>query len=174
VIPGEYAKIEPAMVVRKLQKCGFWLTTAESCTGGLIARLITSVPGASVVFAGGVVTYANEAKMELLGVAEQTLIKYGAVSRETALEMAHGARGLLAKRMRLERMLGLSVTGIAGPSEGSISKPVGLTWIGIAADAYAEAFRFVWPGDREYNIQASAHAALNILNAYLDQKGGKG
>lgn len=120
-----------------------------------------------MVYAGGVVAYANEAKMELLGVGEDTLRAYGAVSRETALEMARGARMALRGRMRLERMVGLSVTGIAGPSGGSVSKPVGLTWIGLSTPQHDTAQAFEWKGDRTYNIQASAYQALAMLTAYL-------
>lgn len=104
------------------------ISAAESCTGGLISETLTNIPGISEVFIGGAVTYSNESKMEFLGVKEQTLQAYGAVSRETASEMAEGIR----KRMKTD--IGISVTGIAGPGGGTESKPVGLVYIGLAAE----------------------------------------
>ncbi|EPR12817.1 competence/damage-inducible protein A [Ruminiclostridium papyrosolvens] len=105
------------------------IATAESCTGGLISEMLTDVPGISRVFMGGAVTYSNEAKMEYLGVKEQTIKAYGAVSRETAAEMAEGIR------KRLKTDLGISVTGIAGPGGGTAEKPVGLVYIGLSSDS---------------------------------------
>ncbi len=104
------------------------IATAESCTGGLISEMLTDVPGISKVFMGGAVTYSNEAKMEYLGVKEQTLKAYGAVSRETAAEMAEGIR------KRLKTDIGISVTGIAGPGGGTDEKPVGLVYVGLSGD----------------------------------------
>lgn len=104
------------------------LATAESCTGGMIASMLTDIEGCSAVFDRGFVTYSNEAKMDMLGVSKQTLDVHGAVSRETALEMAAGA---------LERSragIAISVTGLAGPGGGSPGKPVGLVWFGLARD----------------------------------------
>ena len=117
-----------------LQACkarGILVATAESCTGGLIIALMTDLPGSSSMVDRGFVTYSNEAKMDMLGVSEQTLERHGAVSRETALEMVAGA---------LERSragIALSVTGIAGPDGGSDEKPVGLVWFGIAVEGQA-------------------------------------
>lgn len=107
---------------------GIMLATAESCTGGLVAAALTAVPGSSSVVDRGFVTYSNEAKMDLLGVRRSTLAGFGAVSRETALEMAQGAL------QRSRAGLALSVTGIAGPGGGSAEKPVGLVWFGIARE----------------------------------------
>lgn len=104
------------------------IATAESCTGGLISEMLTDVPGISKVFMGGAVTYSNEAKMEYLGVKEQTLKSHGAVSRETAAEMAEGIR------KRLKTDIGISVTGIAGPGGGTDEKPVGLVYVGLSGD----------------------------------------
>ncbi len=104
------------------------IATAESCTGGLISEMLTDVPGISKVFMGGAVTYSNEAKMEYLGVKEQTLKAHGAVSRETAAEMAEGIR------KRLKTDIGISVTGIAGPGGGTDEKPVGLVYVGLSGD----------------------------------------
>jgi len=104
------------------------ISTAESCTGGLISETLTNIPGISNVFIGGAVTYSNGSKMEFLGVKEQTLHEYGAVSRETASEMAEGIR------KRLKTDIGISVTGIAGPGGGTELKPVGLVYIGLATE----------------------------------------
>ncbi len=103
------------------------IATAESCTGGLVAETLTNYPGISKSFIGGAVTYANEAKEEILGVKAQTLAKYGAVSRETAAEMADGIR------KRLDTDIGISITGIAGPGGGTIEKPVGLVYVGLSS-----------------------------------------
>jgi nicotinamide-nucleotide amidase len=102
------------------------LATAESCTGGMIAAALTDIAGSSDVVDRGFVTYSNEAKLEMIGVSAATLATYGAVSRETALEMARGAL------MRSRAGIALSVTGVAGPGGGSIDKPVGLVWFGLA------------------------------------------
>ncbi len=137
------------------------LVTAESCTGGLISHLLTNVPGSSVYYVGGVVAYAYEAKVALLGVDWATLQTYGAVSEEVALQMARGARAAL------NGDIALSVTGIAGPGGGMPNKPVGLTWIGISTPDGDWARRFVWEGDREGNKLASAQAALQMVITYL-------
>lgn len=113
--------------------------TAESCTGGMIAAALTDIAGSSAVVDRGYVTYSNEAKMEMLGVSASTLHAHGAVSRETALEMAIGALS------RSRACIALAVTGIAGPGGGSIEKPVGLVWFGLARSGkvtQAEARRF--------------------------------
>jgi len=138
------------------------LVTAESCTGGLIGHLLTNIPGSSDYYLGGVVAYAYEAKVALLGVDWAMLEKYGAVSEEVAVQMARGVRAAL------KGDIALSVTGIAGPGGGMPNKPVGLTWIGISTPDGAWAKRFVWEGDREGNKQASARAALGIVMAYLE------
>jgi nicotinamide-nucleotide amidase len=112
--------------LKTCQARGILCATAESCTGGLIIALLTDIPGSSSMVDRGFVTYSNEAKMEMLGVAPATLKAHGAVSRETALEMAAGA-------LRHSRAgIALSVTGIAGPDGGSAEKPVGLVWFGVA------------------------------------------
>lgn len=134
------------------------VATAESCTGGLVASRITDVAGSSAYMLGGVVAYSNAAKQALLKVREQTLIDHGAVSAETAMEMAAGARALLGTDYAL------SVTGIAGPGGGTPEKPVGLTYIGLAGpDDLLLARRHVWPHDRIENKRASADAALMLL-----------
>ena len=111
-------------IVKKLLEKQYTVTTAESCTGGLLAGRILNVPGASSVYNEGHITYSNEAKERLLGVSHETLVRYGAVSRQTAEEMARGA----AKTAKAE--IGLSTTGIAGPGGGTKEKPVGLIYVG--------------------------------------------
>jgi len=137
------------------------LVTAESCTAGLLGYFITLAPGSSAYYLGGVVCYANDAKIALAGVNPQTLLEHGAVSAETALDMAQGIR------RNLHGDIGLSVTGIAGPGGGSPDKPVGLTWIGLASASGTQAFRFVWNDGREKNRLESARAALQVLLDHL-------
>ena len=138
------------------------LAAAESCTGGLIADRLTDVPGSSDYFLGGVVAYAYEAKVALLGVSWDTLHAYGAVSRETVLEMARGARNAL------DADLGLSVSGIAGPAGGLPDKPVGTTWIGLVSAEGEWTRKFVWESDRRGNKELSAEAALQLVIDYLN------
>ena len=140
------------------------LALAESCTGGLIGNRITDVPGSSGYFLGGVVAYAYEAKVALLGVSWDTLNTKGAVSRETALEMAHGARGIL------NADIAVSVTGIAGPGGGTPEKPVGTAWVGLVAKEGEWTRFFQFSGDREQNKVSSANAALQMLLDYLQGK----
>jgi PncC family amidohydrolase len=140
------------------------LALAESCTGGLVGDRITNIAGSSEYFLGGVVAYAYEAKVALLGVSWDTLNAKGAVSQETALEMARGARDLL------NADVAVSITGIAGPGGETAEKPVGTTWIGLVAaeGQWTRLFRF--SGDREQNKASSADEALQILLDYLQGK----
>jgi len=140
------------------------LAVAESCTGGLVSHLITNVPGSSLYFTGGVVAYAYEAKVALLHVSWDTLRQHGAVSRETVIEMARGVRTALSTD------IGLSVSGIAGPGGGLPEKPVGTTWIGLSARNGDWARKFTWEGDRTFNKEASAQAALQFVLDYLENK----
>jgi PncC family amidohydrolase len=140
------------------------LALAESCTGGLVGDRITNISGSSEYFLGGVVAYAYEAKVALLGVSWDTLNTKGAVSQETALEMARGARE------RLNVDIAVSITGIAGPGGGTAEKPVGTTWVGLVADEGEWTRRFRFSGDREQNKASSADAALQILMEYLQGK----
>jgi len=144
------------------------LVVAESCTGGLIGHRITNVPGSSDYYLGSITAYAYEAKERLLGVQHDTLVKYGAVSRETAVEMARGVRISLAGSFPIELLIGISVTGIAGPGGGMPDKPVGLTWIGLSAAEGEWAWKFIWQGNRQENKAQSAQAALQILYDYLN------
>jgi len=130
---------------------------AESCTGGLVAAALTSVRGSSGYFLGGVVSYADAAKRDLLDVDPAVLAAHGAVSAQVARAMAEGARA------RFGASVAASVTGIAGPDGGSTEKPVGLTYIGVADDAGADVRRFVWSGDRAANRLDSGVAAVELL-----------
>ncbi|HET7030135.1 MAG TPA: CinA family protein [Candidatus Limnocylindrales bacterium] len=145
-------RLQAACIARRLT-----MSLAESCTGGLVAAAITDVAGSSSYFQGGVVSYADEAKRDVLGVDEALLQAHGAVSAQVARAMALGARD------RFGTDLAASVTGIAGPDGGSPAKPVGLTYVGVADAAGADVRRFVWPGDRTANRLDSAVAALELL-----------
>jgi PncC family amidohydrolase len=144
-----------------LRRRGLRLAVAESCTGGLLAHRLTNVPGSSTYFVGGIISYAYEAKVRLLGVSWETLEKYGAVSRETVLEMAHGARRMLSAD------IGLSVSGIAGPGGGMPEKPVGLAWFGLSARDFEDARSTLSEGDRLNNKEHFADTALKMLIEYL-------
>lgn len=136
---------------------GLVCATAESCTGGSIAAAITDVPGSSAVFAGGVVSYANEVKRDVLGVEQAALDAYGAVSPQTAAQMAQGALSLL------KCDIAVSVTGIAGPGGGSDEKPVGLVWFGIADRSGVRTEKALFPGDRQEVRRRAAVHALGML-----------
>jgi PncC family amidohydrolase len=133
------------------------VATAESCTGGLVAKLITDVAGSSGYFRGGVVSYADDAKVRLLGVPEDELAAHGAVSAQVARSMAVGALS------RTGADVAVAVTGVAGPGGGSSAKPVGLTYVVVADAAGVDVRRFVWTGDRSANRDASARAAIELL-----------
>ncbi len=157
--------ISPEKVLHDyLIKSGLKLTTAESCTGGLISHRITDIPGSSEYFVGGFVAYSYEAKASLLGVSWETLNTKGAVSRETVLEMAHGARDAL------QADISISVSGIAGPGGGTPEKPVGSTWIGLVTPKGEWARTFIWDGNREQNKRYSCDAALQLVLDYLKGK----
>lgn len=137
------------------------LAVAESCTGGLIAHRLTNVPGSSDYFLGGIVAYANSIKVKLLDVSPQTLEEHGAVSRQTVLEMARGAR------LAFGADTAISVSGVAGPGGGSADKPVGTVWIGLATPEAEWAFSYHFSGERLENKAAFAEAALRLLLEYL-------
>jgi PncC family amidohydrolase len=144
-----------------LRQKGFKLALAESCTGGLVSHLVTNIAGSSDYYLGGVAAYAYEAKERLLGVKHETLVAYGAVSQETALEMAHGAR------LAFGADVAAAVTGIAGPGGGTPQKPVGLVWIALSTPEGGWAYRFVFDGNRIENKTASAYQVLRLLVDYL-------
>ena len=140
-------------LVAVLKARGMTCATAESCTGGGVGSAITEVPGASEVFLGGVVSYSNDVKSGVLGVHKETLGEFGAVSKETAAEMAEGARALMKSD------IAVSVTGIAGPGGGSPEKPVGLVWFGVASKDGVRTEKAVFAGDRDkIRRQAVLHA----------------
>ena len=149
-------------VGRLLVQRGFTLALAESCTGGLIGHRITDVPGSSDYFIGSVVAYAYQVKERVLGVRHGTLYEHGAVSEQVALEMARGARRLLATDVAL------AVTGVAGPGGGTPGKPVGLVYVALSARDAERCQQHVWPFDRAGNKAASADAALTLLLEYLE------
>ena len=136
---------------------GVTVALAESCTGGLVADAITDVAGSSGYFAGGVVSYSNEAKESLLGVPGPVLEAHGAVSAQVARAMAEGARD------RFAATVAASVTGIAGPDGGSDAKPVGLTYVAVADADGVDVRRHAWSGDRASNKVSSAAAVLELL-----------
>lgn len=153
-----------AEVIRLLKEKGKTLTTAESCTGGLIAKRLTDVSGASAVFECGIVSYSNRIKMQLLGVREETLRRYGAVSAQTAREMAVGAR------RAANADLAVAVTGIAGPLSDDTQKPVGQVFIALADgnDVTVESYQNDFSDNvRENNRRASANRALEMVRRCL-------
>lgn len=145
----------------KLSVGSYTLATAESCTGGLLAERLTSIPGSSKYFIEGVVTYANDAKTRTLGVEPMLLMEHGAVSAPVAEAMAEGIR----KRAGTD--FGLSITGIAGPSGGTEEKPVGTVFIGISSEAGTESKKFKFPGDRHLIRWRASQAALEMLRRRL-------
>jgi len=149
-------KIE-SVIVRLMTKRKWTLALAESCTGGLIAHRITNVPGASIIFRGGIVAYSNDAKQKFLGVRPGALARHGAVSRAVAREMALGAR----KRFGAD--FAIAVTGIAGPSGGTKSKPVGTVFIALAGKLQTGTVRKLNPLSREQFKRQTAEQALSLL-----------
>jgi PncC family amidohydrolase len=158
---------EITQLLRKYQaKTGKLLTigTVESATGGRISDKLTNVPGSSDYFKGSIVSYSNEAKTNIVGVKKLTLRKHGAVSRQTAVEMAKGGRKLL----RVD--ICLSDTGIGGPTGATPGKPIGLFYLGIAAKDSTLAKEHHFHGNREENKQKAVETALNLLKEYLEKK----
>jgi PncC family amidohydrolase len=157
------AQLELTASAERLQSAcvaaGLTVSTAESCTGGLVAHLLTEIPGSSEYFLGGVVAYADRTKQGALDVPAELIARHGAVSAQVARAMAEGAR------RRIGSDLAVSVTGIAGPGGGTDSKPVGLTYIAVDGPGGCEVRRFVWPHDRSGNKRASAGAAIGLLIA---------
>lgn len=148
-------------IVKKLQEKGYTITTAESCTGGLLAGRILNVSGASEIYMEGYITYANEAKERILGVKHETLETYGAVSKETAEEMAIGA----ARAAQAD--VALSTTGIAGPGGGTVEKPVGLIYISCFLNGEVQVRELRLHGTREENRQDTVTETLKLLNDIL-------
>jgi nicotinamide-nucleotide amidase len=144
---------------------GLTVATAESCTGGLVGAAITSIPGASGYYLGGVISYADDVKRDLLAVSPAALSHHGAVSAQVAVAMAEGLRA------RLGCDLAVSVTGVAGPDGGTEAKPVGLTYIAVSGPRGHQVERHAWTGDRLSNQRLSAAAALSLLLRILERDG---
>jgi len=149
-----------AVVLEKCRALGYKLAVAESCTGGMLGERLTSIPGSSDVFLGGVIAYHNDVKRNVLGVRAEDIEHYGAVSERVALQMASGVR----EKLRAD--VGVSVTGIAGPGGGTAEKPVGLVWVAVHASE-VKARRFHVGGDRAEIRQRAAQAALEMVRRAL-------
>ena len=161
VIYGEDEVMIEEVVGKLLNDNKLTVSTAESCTGGKIASLITSVPGSSGWFRGSVVAYDNSIKTGILGVNKETLKLYGAVSAETAGEMARGARRLMGTDYSV------AVTGIAGPTGGTAEKPVGTVWIAIDSERGVVTEKQIFADNRQINISRSSYGALNLLRKQI-------
>jgi len=161
VVYGEGETIMAEVVGKMLRDRQMTVAVAESCTGGLVASMLTDVPGSSEYFERGIVSYSNIAKQELLGVAPEILRANGAVSRETALAMAEGVRRISKTN------IGISTTGIAGPGGGSPEKPIGTVHMAYVAPDKTEAFEYHFSGDRERLKQIFAMTAINMVRKYL-------
>jgi len=145
----------------KLKKKHLSIATAESCTGGLLAHTLTNISGSSEYFDRGVISYSNQSKINLLEVTENTLKKYGAVSEQTAREMAIGIK----EKANVD--IGISTTGIAGPTGGTKEKPVGLVYIGIADSKNIKINKFVFKGNRLQNKENTCNEALKMLLKFI-------
>ena len=164
VIYGEDEVMIEEVVGKLLNDNKLTVSTAESCTGGKIASLITSVPGSSGWFRGSVVAYDNSIKTGILGVNKETLKLYGAVSAETAGEMARGARRLMGTDYSV------AVTGIAGPTGGTAEKPVGTVWIAIDSERGVVTEKQIFADNRQINISRSSYGALNLLRKQIGSR----
>ena len=162
-IYGEGETTLDLVIGETLLKKKLTISTAESCTGGLLAGTLVNYPGISSVFFEGVVTYSNEAKMKRLGVKAETLEKYGAVSHEIAGEMAKGIA------LSAETHIGISTTGIAGPEGGTVDKPVGLVYIGISINGKIKTKELRLSGDRDRIRKRAVREALNLLRVELNE-----
>lgn len=149
------------IVGEMLRKANKTIAIAESCSGGFLSHMITSVPGSSDYFLGGLVSYSNEIKKDLLNVQQKTLEEFGAVSEATVKEMADNVRG------NFNSDIGVATSGIAGPEGGTEDKPVGIVWIGISDENGTKARRFSFAKNRMINIEASARVALNMVRQRL-------
>jgi len=167
IVWGEGCMIEEELLIKVaelLKSRKLTVATAESCTGGLIGHTLTNVSGSSEYFDRGIISYSNRAKMELLGVKEKTLKKYGAVSEQTAREMARSVR----ERSKVD--IGIATTGIAGPAGGTREKPVGLVYIGLSTKEGTVVRKFNFHGNRLENKESTCNAVLQILLEYLEDK----
>ncbi len=153
----------PKVIVERLIEKNLTLASAESCTGGLFAKEVTEISGASAVFDRSIVTYSNNAKIEELGVKEETLLNFGAVSMQTAYEMACGIKNVS------NTDIGISVTGIAGPTGATKDKPVGLVYVGIATDTGVKVRELRLLGDRAENRKNSMLNMFDMINEFLNK-----
>jgi nicotinamide-nucleotide amidase len=149
--------MDQSRVIEKLIEKGITVAAAESCTGGMISAAITDIAGASAIFGYGMVTYSNEAKVKILGVKEETLAAYGAVSEETAYEMAMGLKKIA------KADCAVSVTGIAGPQGGTADKPVGLVYMGLAFGGNTYVKRNLFHGNRDEIRRQTVATAFSFL-----------
>ena len=155
---------EAANLIDKLRHRGLTVATAESCTGGMLAAALTDVPGSSDVFGWGLVTYSNEAKAQMLGVSRDTLAEFGAVSSQTAAEMACGLLRISGAD------IALTTTGVAGPGGGSAEKPVGLVYIACGNENDLQAKRCNFSGGRDAVRRQTVAEALSMLERFLEEK----
>jgi len=160
-IYGTNDELLEQVIGKLLNERGLRLSVAESCTGGLISNRLTNIPGSSEFFERGYVTYSNAAKVELLNVSEDTIAQFGAVSSQVAMQMAQGVRAACATD------LGISVTGILGPTGATPTKPVGLVYIGIADEKVCTAVEYRFGDDRLLNKDRASQAALELLRRHL-------
>jgi nicotinamide-nucleotide amidase len=163
IVANEDITLQEA-VSRKLRSGSTTLATAESCTGGYIAQLITSLPGSSSIFNGSVVAYSNESKIKMLDVQEETLKKYGAVSELTVQEMVKGAI------KKLNTTYAIATSGIMGPDGGSDEKPVGTVWIAVGNDKMIKSVKHFFRFDRQRNIEMAANSALTMLFRFVTEQ----
>lgn len=154
----------PGLVIRLLGSKGHTIALAESCTGGMLGKMLTDISGSSTVFWGGVISYSNESKTRILGVSEETLNRNGAVSPETAREMAQGIRKLAGST------IGISLTGIAGPEGGTSEKPVGLVYLGMATEKGEQSRELRLMGRRDSIRTIAAKSALDWLRRTLERR----
>ena len=156
---------ESEAVVNIMNRHGLTVATAESCTGGLVGKMLTDTPGSSRCFLGGVVAYSDQVKIGLLHVDPQVIIEHGAVSAQAALQMADGVRNVIGSD------IGISCTGIAGPGGGTESKPVGLVCMALSAADDRAVEILMFRGDRDEIRHSSAKKLLTMLKEYLEKKG---
>lgn len=157
---GEANLVE--IVTRRLIAGGYTVATAESCTAGMVGELLTRLPGSSAAYLGGAIVYSNAEKVRQLGVAQATLDQHGAVSEATVREMAVGAY------QRFGGRLAVAISGVAGPGGGTAEKPVGTTWLAVAADTMVMTKLLAWPGNREQNRTLAAWWAIKLLADAMD------
>ena len=163
-IYGEGEDSLQCAIGRSLKVNGCTISTAESCTGGMVASLLTSVPGASQYFHGGIVSYDNSIKINVLKVKEDTISRYGAVSKECVEEMAAGVRKLMGTTYSI------ATSGIAGPDGGSTEKPVGTVWVAVAGEDFIETKEFRFKGSRTLNIERFSSNALNFMRTEIEKR----